>query len=86
MRNETSYKETIQKLETELSVYKRAYADVEADLKAAKSAQLETETLNMQLKSETLLLKKQDKVPYSNHAVHSSILLAYIGKTSSNAY
>ncbi|KAJ7230449.1 hypothetical protein GGX14DRAFT_410840 [Mycena pura] len=61
LRNETSYKETIQKLETELSVYKRAYADVDADLKAAKSAQLETETLNMQLKNENMLLKKQDK-------------------------
>lgn len=62
LRNETSYKETIQRLETELAVYKRAFADVDAELQMAKLAQLETEDLNAKLQTECLLFKKPDKV------------------------
>ncbi|KAJ7483296.1 hypothetical protein FB451DRAFT_1234011 [Mycena latifolia] len=61
LRNETAYKEQIQKLETELSVYKRAFADVDSDLKAAQLAQLETEAINARLEKECLSFKKQDK-------------------------
>lgn len=64
LRNEASYKETIHKLETELSVYKRAFADVDSELKAAQLAQLETETLNARLEKEYLSFKKQDKVQH----------------------
>ncbi|KAF7345433.1 hypothetical protein MVEN_01561300 [Mycena venus] len=61
LRNEASYKDTIQRLETELSVYKRAYADVDLELKAAQLAQLETETINRRLEQECQSFKKQDK-------------------------
>ncbi|KAJ7147619.1 hypothetical protein C8R43DRAFT_1010148 [Mycena crocata] len=61
LRNETSFKETIQKLETELSVYKRAFTDVDAELKEAQLVQLETEELNKRLEKECESFKKQDK-------------------------
>ncbi|KAJ6568366.1 hypothetical protein DFH09DRAFT_1155218 [Mycena vulgaris] len=61
LRNETMYKETIQKLETELSVYKRAFADVDAELQAARILQLETEAVNVRLEKECLSFRKQDK-------------------------
>ncbi|KAJ7708978.1 hypothetical protein B0H17DRAFT_1031419 [Mycena rosella] len=61
LRNETAYKERIQKLERELSVYKRAFADVDSDLKAAQLAQLETEAVNSRLEKECLAFQQQDK-------------------------
>ncbi|KAJ6580872.1 hypothetical protein B0H19DRAFT_1112671 [Mycena capillaripes] len=61
LRNESSYKEKIQKLETELSVYKRAFVDVDTELKEAQLAQLETEALNARLEKECESFKKQNK-------------------------
>ncbi|KAJ7114128.1 hypothetical protein C8R44DRAFT_881674 [Mycena epipterygia] len=61
LRNETSYKETIQRLETELTVYKRAFADVDTELKTSQLAQLEMSELNKRLENEYLSLKNQDK-------------------------
>jgi len=61
LRNEASYKETIQKLELELSVYKRAFLDVDTELKEAQLAQLETEALYRRLEQECQSVKKQNK-------------------------
>ncbi|KAJ7777175.1 hypothetical protein B0H16DRAFT_1712217 [Mycena metata] len=61
LRNEASYKETIRKLETELSVYKRAFVDVDTELKASQFQLLETEELNKRLEKECHSFKTQDK-------------------------
>ncbi|KAJ7663890.1 hypothetical protein DFH06DRAFT_1042083 [Mycena polygramma] len=61
LRNEALYKETIQKLETELSVYKRAFTDVDAELKAAQIAQSQTEAINAKLERERLSFKNHDQ-------------------------
>ncbi|KAJ7780175.1 hypothetical protein DFH07DRAFT_794069 [Mycena maculata] len=61
LRNETSYKDNIQNLETELAVYKRAFADLNAELQTAQLARLETEEINTRLQAECLAFKKQDK-------------------------
>ncbi|KAJ7036559.1 hypothetical protein C8F04DRAFT_1094876 [Mycena alexandri] len=61
LRNEASHKEAIHKLETELSVYKRAFADVETELKASRFQRLETEALNKRLEKECQSFKNQDK-------------------------
>jgi hypothetical protein len=62
LQNEASYKATIEKLEMELSVYKRAFVDVDAELKESQLAQLETQALNRRLEKEFQSFKKQDKV------------------------
>ncbi|CAK5268060.1 unnamed protein product [Mycena citricolor] len=46
LRNDTSLRDTIKKLETELSVYKRAFADVEGELKNSRLAYLEAQSGN----------------------------------------
>ncbi|KAF8211113.1 hypothetical protein K438DRAFT_2011507 [Mycena galopus ATCC 62051] len=61
LRNEASYKETIRQLETELSVYKRAFVDVDAELKEAQLTQLETKALNRRLEKECQSFKNQDR-------------------------
>ncbi|KAK7031685.1 hypothetical protein R3P38DRAFT_2925133 [Favolaschia claudopus] len=61
LQNEASYQEQIQKLETELSVYKRAFVDVDADLKKSQIAQMETEAINRRLEKECQIFKKQDQ-------------------------
>ncbi|KAJ7848868.1 hypothetical protein B0H14DRAFT_2767052 [Mycena olivaceomarginata] len=61
LQNEASYKATIEKLEMELSVYKRAFVDVDAELKESQLAQLETQALNRRLEKEFQSFKKQDK-------------------------
>ncbi|KAJ7249497.1 hypothetical protein B0H12DRAFT_693930 [Mycena haematopus] len=61
LQNEASYKETIRKLETELSAYKRAFVDVDAELREAKLTQLEMGSLNRQLEKECQSFKNQDK-------------------------
>ncbi|KAJ6457432.1 hypothetical protein C8R47DRAFT_1164354 [Mycena vitilis] len=61
LRNEVLYKETIQKLETELSVYKRAFTDVDAELKAAQIAQSRTEAINAKLERVCLSFKNHDQ-------------------------
>ncbi|KAJ7065410.1 hypothetical protein C8F01DRAFT_1125531 [Mycena amicta] len=49
VKQETYYKEQVEKLQTELSAFKRAYTDVDAELKAAHAALREAETVNTQL-------------------------------------
>nr|GAT51386.1 predicted protein [Mycena chlorophos] len=53
VQNETTLKETVDKLQTELSAFKRAYSDVDAELRAAKLALDEAEVQNVQLKDES---------------------------------
>ncbi|KAF7309434.1 hypothetical protein MIND_00314200 [Mycena indigotica] len=50
--NEKAYSDMVEKLQTELSAFKRAYADVDTELKAAKAALDNAETLNAQLQKD----------------------------------
>ncbi|KAF7289066.1 hypothetical protein HMN09_01354800 [Mycena chlorophos] len=52
VKNEQSYQQTVQSLQSELSAYKRAYTDADADLQVAKNALHEAQALNVQLKEE----------------------------------
>ncbi|KAJ6617782.1 hypothetical protein B0H10DRAFT_1796894, partial [Mycena sp. CBHHK59/15] len=61
LSQEASYKEAIQKLEKELNVYKRAFSDLDVELKEARTLQKETEIRNKRLENECLSFKKQDK-------------------------
>ncbi|KAJ7233074.1 hypothetical protein C8J57DRAFT_1196042 [Mycena rebaudengoi] len=61
LQNETSYKETIQRLETELTVYKRAFADVDTELKAARLSLLESDQHIERLENEYQSFRNQDK-------------------------
>lgn len=59
MESDTASRETIRRLETELGVYKRAYADLDADRRRVEMLKLETdkqkEDLENQLKVVTVL-------------------------------
>lgn len=50
--NESQHRETIQKLEAELGVYKRAYADVDAELRQVEKVKQEAEKQRDDLESQ----------------------------------
>ena len=63
LSNEASYRDQIQKLETELSVYKRAYTDVDAERR-------QLEKLKHDAEKEKVLLENQLKVARYIHSEH----------------
>ncbi|KAF7309419.1 hypothetical protein MIND_00312700 [Mycena indigotica] len=52
VQNETTYKQALESLQTELSAFKRAYTEVNAELKTAKMALVEVQQANVHLRDE----------------------------------